>query len=103
MYQRYQNREAETVCVIAMCRSLAKSSANGKRRSADRGIVRVKRAQQVLAALRRIAMPQRAQLGDRRVVPVHAQVHQREACMLHHLQVRAAHRTILAAGSETLL
>ena len=66
-------------------------------------VVRIECSQQIVVALRRIAVPQRAQLRDRRVVPVDAQVNQRETFALHHHQMRAAHGAMLTAGGEALL
>ena len=55
-------------------------------------MIRVERAQQILAALRCVAVPQRAQFGDRLVMPIDAQIDQREALAFHDQQMRAAHR-----------
>lgn len=66
-------------------------------------MVRVERAQQILAALRCVAAPQCPKLGDRLVVPIHAQIDQREAFTLHDLQICTPHRSALAAGGEPFL
>src|SRR5215469_11138698 len=99
MYQRYQNREAETICIRAMADVLAHRHGMWQAQSStartglyDRRIVGIERAQQIVVGLRRIEPPQRSQLGDRRVVPVHAQIDQRKALALHHLKMRTSHR-----------
>ena len=50
---------------------------DSNRGSGDRGVAGVERAQQVVAALWCIPVPQRTQFRDRRVVPVDTQVDQR--------------------------
>ena len=88
------------ICIGAMREPLAKFPPAGKRRSACRGIVWIQRPHHVFIGLRRVAIPQGAQLGDRFIVPIHAQVDQREAFALHYQQMRAAHWTVLTTGSQ---
>jgi hypothetical protein len=70
--------------------------------SGNRGVIRVECAQKIFGTLWRVAVPQCPQFGDRPVMPIDAQIDQREAFMLHDEQMRTLHRPALAPPRRAL-